>query len=816
MISKQMRILLVDDDEDEYVLLKDHLRHMPAGRELIQYSLDWAADLPGALEASRQQSYDLYLVDYHLGEHTGLDVMRVWSEHGSSVPVLLLTGQSSYEVDLAAMQEGASDFLVKSQVNPFLLERVIRYTLERKRAKDELEERVRERTHELAALNTELQGEITARQRVEAELRASEQRLRTLAETTSAAIFIEQDELIRYANTAARFVTGYDPGELINTPVWKLAHPAYQEGLRRRSQSRQWTNNLPSRFEVKIIAKNGAERWVDITTGEMEYEGRSAAVITAFDITERDLAEKQLQQAKAELETRVQDRTAELRLANQQLQEVLSELEIEQARLRAIIENAPGGIVVTNHAGRIVLANPAAEQIMGQPLVDLSDDSATFTFRLCQPDGTPLDPGDMSLTRSAVDGEPVDDLELLVLRGDGTQRYILVNARPITDSREAPGGAIGIIQDISQRKQREHDLQENALRGEVLATFTQAFAQAELDYQRVLNTIAIKVTETMADGCIVRLVSENGQWLEPVSAHFRHPETQQSLEKQPDVLRETARDGLLGRIFTSGEPLTLFSTDKEELQQLLRVEIQNVLLPLNVVSLIITPLRAPDRTLGTLTFIRSHPNPPYTQRDLAFFLDLSERAALAIENAMLHSQVTQLAQRDALTGQFNRRAFFDLGRDQVAQHRQDHQPLAAIMLDIDHFKRINDNYGHAVGDEILLMVTDQCRQNIRAGDMLGRYGGDEYVILLPRTDLDTARGIASRIHNSIEAAPFVTKSGEIGVTVSLGVAEADSRTQSIQSLLDLADKALYRAKQKGRNRVEISRPSPAPGLRAKP
>ncbi|HEY9087913.1 MAG TPA: diguanylate cyclase [Anaerolineaceae bacterium] len=804
-MQKRMQILLVDDDEDEYVLLKDHLRHMPVGRKQVEYSLDWAPDLSGALAASREKLYDLYLVDYNLGASTGLDVMRAWAEQGSHVPVVLLTGQSSYEIDLAAMQEGASDFLVKSQVNPFLLERVIRYTLERKRAKDELEERVRERTAELAALNEELQAEITARQRVEAELRASEQRLRTLSETTSAAIFIEQDGLIRYANSAARFVTGYSPRELLDTPVWQLAHPSYREGLRRRSLTQQWGAGLPVRFELKIITKNGAERWVDITTGEMDYDGRSAAVITAFDITERDLAEKQLQEAKAELENRVQERTAELRLANQQLQEVLSELEIEQARLHTIIENAPGGIVVTDHLGRIILANPAAEQMMGQPLANLPDDPAAFTFQVCHLDGTPLTADEMILARAAIKKETVLDEELLVRRTDGTQRYIVLNARPISDSREAPGGAIGVFQDITQRKQREHDLQENALRGEVLATLSQAFAQAELDYQRILNTIAIKITETIADGCIVRLESANGQWLDPVSAHFRDPQTQQSLADQPSLLREPVREGTLGRVFTSGEPLALFHTQTDEVLELLRPEMHDVIMQLNMCSLIITPLRAPDRTMGTLSFIRSHPNRPYTERDLAFFQDLSERAALAIENAMLHAQVKQMAQHDALTGQFNRRAFFDLGRDQVTEHRKSHQPLAAIMLDIDHFKRINDHYGHAIGDEILLRVTDQCRKNIRHTDILGRYGGDEYVILLPRTDLSTARGIADRIHASISTQPLETKSGEILVTVSLGVAEADSRMQNIQSLLDMADKALYRAKQRGRNRVEISR-----------
>ncbi len=797
-----MHILLVDDDEDEYILLKDHLKHMPAGPQAVRYYLDWAGNLEAALEASSRKNYDLYLVDYHLGEHTGLDVMRHWSAQGSTVPVVLLTGQGNYEVDLAAMQEGASDFLTKAEVTPFLLERVFRYTMERKRNRDELEDRVRERTRELAALNASLQGEIAARMRVEAELRDSEQRLRALTETTSAAIFIVVDQVIRYANTGARFVTGYAPEELLGRPFWSLAHPAYQQGLRRNGHVQAWTSDLPIRFELKIITKDGGERWVDITAGDLVYDGRPASIITAFDITERDRAEKALQQAKAELETRVEDRTIELRLANQQLQEVLDELEIEQARLHTIIEYAPGGILVTDAQGEIVLANPMAEQIFGQSLPHEPESNIPLEFTFHQTDGTPIPPGETILARAAVFCEHIDDVELLVLRPDGSPCYLLASATPLLDSRGGHSGAIGIFQDITQRKQREHELRVVAQRGEVLATLTQSFAQAGLDYQAVLKTIVLKMTETLADGCIIRMVSENGLWLDPVTVHFRDRSVQAALESNPNIMREMVGKSRLGNVVANGDPIALLETNNKLLAGVLRSEMIDTLQSLDVCSLIVLPLAAQGRTFGTLSLVRCRPNPPYSQRDLNFFVELSERAALAIENAMLHSQVKQMALRDSLTGQYNRRAFFDLGRVEVDSYQNTRQPLAAIMLDIDHFKKINDTYGHAQGDDILRMVIDFCRENIRHTDILGRYGGDEYVILLPRTNLDTAINIAQRICSAIAAAPFQTKSGPIPVTVSLGVTEADSHTQNIQGLLDIADKALYSAKRNGRNRVE--------------
>ena len=207
---------------------------------------------------------------------------------------------------------------------------------------------------------------------------------------------------------------------------------------------------------------------MDITAGEMEYDGQPASIITAFDITERDRAEKELQLAKAELETRVEQRTSELVRTNQQLQDVLNALENEQARLRTIIENAPGGIVVANNRGRIILANPMAEQILGQELPAEETGDDLLRFQICQLDGTPFSSRDTIIWRSSVLGETITDQELLLFREDGQRRYLLASATPILDRKGAQSGSIVIFQDITQRKHREHEIQENVVRTEVL------------------------------------------------------------------------------------------------------------------------------------------------------------------------------------------------------------------------------------------------------------------------------------------------------------------------------------------------------------
>ena len=126
------------------------------------------------------------------------------------------------------------------------------------------------------------------------------------------------------------------------------------------------------------------------------------------------------------------------------------------------------------------------------------------------------------------------------------------------------------------------------------------------------------------------------------------------------------------------------------------------------------------------------------------------------------------------------------------------------MLDIDHFKRTNDTYGHTVGDHLLQEVAQSFRQELRRVDVVGRYGGDEFVVLLPENDLPAARQVAERLRKSIARRRIATPKGSAKVTASLGVAAVDCEENTLEQLLARADQALYAAKQRGRNRVSSS------------
>jgi diguanylate cyclase (GGDEF)-like protein len=176
-----------------------------------------------------------------------------------------------------------------------------------------------------------------------------------------------------------------------------------------------------------------------------------------------------------------------------------------------------------------------------------------------------------------------------------------------------------------------------------------------------------------------------------------------------------------------------------------------------------------------------------------------QRKEEAFENAL--QEVQRLAITDSLTNLYNRRHFSKVGEDEVQRACRYGRSLSAIMLDIDHFKQVNDTFGHTVGDQILQGVAASCRKALRGVDVLGRYGGDEFVILLPENDRAAAVQVAERLRKKIAHIRLNTTSGAVKVTASLGVASVECDKPSLETLLSHADKALYVAKRRGRNRV---------------
>lgn len=214
------------------------------------------------------------------------------------------------------------------------------------------------------------------------------------------------------------------------------------------------------------------------------------------------------------------------------------------------------------------------------------------------------------------------------------------------------------------------------------------------------------------------------------------------------------------------------------------------------------PLVARGKLVGALFLSDKVNGHPFTQEDENLVVGLAADAAIAIENAQLFGEVQQLAITDELTGLYNRRHFFELAEREFDRARRYGRPLATIMLDVDHFKQVNDTYGHAVGDQVLRALAKRCRENVRDVDLLARYGGEEFIVLLPESTLEGAYEVAQRLCGCVAEVPLESGRGSLTVTISVGVAAITQDCVDLETLLNRADAALYAAKRSGRNRVE--------------
>ena len=177
------------------------------------------------------------------------------------------------------------------------------------------------------------------------------------------------------------------------------------------------------------------------------------------------------------------------------------------------------------------------------------------------------------------------------------------------------------------------------------------------------------------------------------------------------------------------------------------------------------------------------------------------RILSALRAKQLQDQLARNANVDGLTGVGNRRYFDQRAATELSRSRRHHQPLACVMLDLDHFKTLNDTHGHPFGDEVLRRMGQLLTETCRTEDVVCRYGGEEFVVLTPGLDRKAASGLAERLRRAIAAIELQAGGTSVKLTCSFGVAEVDVSTQSSADLVRRADKALYEAKRGGRNRV---------------
>jgi len=208
------------------------------------------------------------------------------------------------------------------------------------------------------------------------------------------------------------------------------------------------------------------------------------------------------------------------------------------------------------------------------------------------------------------------------------------------------------------------------------------------------------------------------------------------------------------------------------------------------------PILSRESIRGVLFLDRKEDEPPFTEERAGLLFTMASQLGLAIDNARLYRATLQMSLTDGLTGLYNARYFYERLEVEMSRAKRYKHDLTLFMLDIDFFKRYNDTYGHLSGDEALKHVARILKENSRATDTVARYGGEEFCVILPETSPEQSTILAERIRHAVETAP-------LAITISIGVAAlaGNEDVRVAEDLVRLADKALYRAKDEGRNKV---------------
>jgi diguanylate cyclase (GGDEF)-like protein len=257
-------------------------------------------------------------------------------------------------------------------------------------------------------------------------------------------------------------------------------------------------------------------------------------------------------------------------------------------------------------------------------------------------------------------------------------------------------------------------------------------------------------------------------------------------------------EGLVGKVAKTREPEIVYDSRKD--RNLRSVPGINQFLR----SLLVIPLTVDNKLIGIVAVGKKEPN-TFGSKQMQILSSLGGQAAVAMANAMLYKKIEKLAITDGLTNVFNHRYFYRKLEEEAERFKRYGTAFSLIMLDLDSFKKFNDKYGHRAGDGALFSVAQVIKASTRILDVVCRYGGEEFAVVLPETDAQQVKMVAERIRSAIQSNYFSVSDSiaPINVTVSIGVATCPQDSADINEIIEMADRALYYSKNTGKNKVSI-------------
>ncbi len=318
---------------------------------------------------------------------------------------------------------------------------------------------------------------------------------------------------------------------------------------------------------------------------------------------------------------------------------------------------------------------------------------------------------------------------------------------------------------------------------------TLALINSTLDEGKLLQLIMKAIKDVMeAEASSLLLLDPNTNEL-----YFS---TVEGGSAQVKEIRIRADQGIAGHVMQTGKPLIVNDVLKSEF--FLKTVDQRT--SFQTRSLMCVPLVSRNKTVGVLEALNKKGGKDFNEEDLRLFTAFSNQVSVAIDNAKLYN----MAFYDGLTKIFVRRYVEAWLETEYARVRRYNTDLSLMLFDIDHFKKINDTYGHQAGDFVLQELAATVKSVIRQADILGRYGGEEFLVCLPETKVEKALHSAERIRKAVEEKKFIYEGKQIPVTISIGVASfRQTPEDKVSRFIKDADQALYFSKEHGRNRVTL-------------
>ena len=436
-----------------------------------------------------------------------------------------------------------------------------------------------------------------------------------------------------------------------------------------------------------------------------------------------------------------------------------------------LIETLDDGILVLDIHNRVVDINPVAQSMLGVIAKDTLGESVTKVLKSWS-----------GIEKRLQDNEKVETEFRL---GTDPPRYIHIYISPLYVKHNHLAGRLLVFRDVSRRQQTEADLARTIEELGIINHISLSVTSG-LDMEHVIKTLHEQCSQLVPiDIFYVALYDEANSLIHvPIFYERGHYQTGPSRDIND-------RPGQIGTIIKSHKTLYIKNIIRSDTRVLQHSE---SILDKPTQSYVGIPLTLRERVIGVIS-IQNYRAAAYTDDHIRILERIAVQAAIAIENARLYAEVQRLAIIDELTGIYNYRGLQELGTREVERARRFNRPLSVLFFDIDDFRNFNNTYNHATGNIILREVTERCRSILRSVDVLARYGGDEFVALLPETEIANAENIARRMVDQITMDKIATPFGELGVTISIGVTALSEERSYLPGLIDRANNAEHQAKQ---------------------